>query len=196
MGLGGAWRYPRKLSGWDQVCSAVPSPAGWTQEPQGHLPGCGGTPTDLWKAALCVSGWVEPLGVVRPLATSSSLDCRATNSISASDSCQATPQPPCAHGRLGRGHFHSPGFFPLALEEEASQVELPGHVLRAQETRVPLQTRIPWSTSLGTSLTGGTPSWWTYALSLPRIQGLEESISSSGIPASLWVVLWVPLLEH
>ena len=34
----------------------IPSPAGWTQEPQGHLPGCGGTPTDLWKAALCVSG--------------------------------------------------------------------------------------------------------------------------------------------
>ena len=136
-----------------------------------------------------MSGLVEPLGGVRSLATGSSLGHRAPNSISVSGSCQTMPQPPCAHGRLGHGHFRSPGFCPLALEEEASQVELPCHMLRAQETSVLLQTRIPWSTSLGTLLTGGTPSWCTYASSLPRIQGLEESVSNSGIPASLWVVL-------
>ena len=185
MGLGGARRYPRKRSGWDQLCGVVPSAAGWTWELQEHLPPCGGTPNDLWKATLRLSDWLEPLGGVRPRATGSSLGRRAANSTSASGSCRPRPpQPLWALGRLRRSHFHSPGSCPLALEEATSQAELPGHVLRAQETGVPLQTYIPRSTSLGTSLIGGTPSWGTYTSSLPRIRGLEESISTSGLPAS------------
>lgn len=169
---------------------------------------------------LSISPWVDPepqrhlLGVAGPQLTSGKPHCACPvsgaagrvrpghrllsgpqgRSISASGSCQAAPQPPCTWP-TGSWSLPFTRLLPLAHEEEASQVELPGHAPEPRRLVSPCRLASHGPVT-GHIADRRDTQLVTYTLSLPRIRGLEVSISNFGIPASLWVVLWVPLLEH
>ena len=149
------------------------APRSRNQEPQGHLPRCGRAPTYLWKATLRVSSWVE------------TMDGKATGHVllsgpQGSEQCfqhlrgrraaQASPWAPPA----GCGHIHPPGSCLLVLEEAASQPELPGLVLGAQEAGLSPHVRT-WSHPHVVRITGHPAGELALHLLL-AIWGLAESV--------------------